>query len=51
MENSKRSTGVYWIIFLLSTAAFIAAIALKWEYVTLILPFVGTSFVKALDII
>jgi hypothetical protein len=50
MEQQKKYTGVYWFLFLLSTAAFIAAIAMHFEYLTLILPFVGTFFVKALDI-
>jgi hypothetical protein len=42
---------LYWILFLASTAAFIFAIAAHFEYLTLILPFVCTFFVKALDII
>jgi len=50
MEQSKKYTGIYWLLFLLSTAAFIAAIALRFEYLTLILPFVCTFFVKAMDI-
>ncbi len=42
---------MYWILFLASTAAFLFAIATHWEYLTLILPFVCTFFVKAMDII
>lgn len=42
---------LYWILFLASTAAFVFAIATHWEYLTLILPFVCTFFVKAMDII
>jgi hypothetical protein len=38
-------------MFLISTAALIWAISSHFEYLTLILPFVGTIFVKALDII
>ena len=50
MEQTKKYTGLYWLLFFISTAAFIAAIALRFEYLTLILPFVCTFFVKALDI-
>jgi hypothetical protein len=49
--TQKRNTGIYWLLFFASTAAFLAAIALHWEWLTFILPFVGTSFVKAMDII
>jgi hypothetical protein len=42
---------LYWILFLASTALFIFAIAARFEYLTLILPFVCTFFVKAMDII
>jgi hypothetical protein len=42
---------LYWILFLASTALFLFAIAVHWEYLTLIIPFVCTFFVKALDII
>jgi hypothetical protein len=50
MEQQKKYTGLYWLLFFLSTTALIAAISLKFEYLTLILPFVCTSFVKAMDI-
>jgi hypothetical protein len=48
---SPASKFLYWILFLASAALFIYAIAAHWEYLTLILPFVCTFFVKALDII
>lgn len=51
MENTKKHTGLWWLVFLGSTALLGYAIADQWEYLTLILPFVCTSFVKALDII
>jgi hypothetical protein len=51
MEQKKKNTGIFWLFFLISSAAFVWAIAAHFEYVTLILPFVGTFFVKALDII
>jgi hypothetical protein len=50
MEQQKKNTGLYWVLFLISTAAFLFAIEVKFEYLTLILPFVCTFFVKALDI-
>jgi len=50
MANGS-SKFLYWILFLASTAAFILAIVTRFEYLTLILPFVCTFFVKALDII
>ncbi|HET6256137.1 MAG TPA: hypothetical protein VFE32_18820 [Puia sp.] len=51
MEQRKKNTGIFWLFFLISAGAFIWAIAAHFEYLTLILPFVGTFFVKALDII
>jgi hypothetical protein len=50
MEQQKKHTGIYWILFFLSAAALVLAIATKFEYLTLILPFFCTFFVKALDI-
>ncbi|HMR92846.1 MAG TPA: hypothetical protein PKC69_11045 [Chitinophagaceae bacterium] len=50
MEQSKKYTGLYWLVFLASTAALIWAIYSHWEWLTLILPFQTTSFVKAMDI-
>ncbi|HEX6333581.1 MAG TPA: hypothetical protein VFZ78_05090 [Flavisolibacter sp.] len=51
MEVRKRSKGIFWILFLVSTAALVLAIATHWPWLTLILPFVTTFFVLALDII
>jgi hypothetical protein len=50
MEQQKKSTTIWWIIFLASTAGLFFAIYSQWEWLTLILPFVATSFVKALRI-
>lgn len=50
MEQQKKSTGLYWVLFLISTVGFGVAVAQHFEYLTLILPFVCTFFVKALDI-
>ncbi len=51
MEKTKKNTGFWWLVFLASSAALGFAIFSHWEYMTLILPFFCTSFVKALDII
>ncbi|HYM92856.1 MAG TPA: hypothetical protein VET23_01865 [Chitinophagaceae bacterium] len=51
MEQKKKYRGIYWLIFLISTAGLLFAIYSHWAWLTLILPFVATSFVKAMDII
>jgi len=51
MEVKRRSRGMYWLMFFLSTAALIIAIITHWPWLTLILPFFCTSFVLAMDII
>ncbi|MBI5857331.1 MAG: hypothetical protein HZB42_06745 [Sphingobacteriales bacterium] len=50
MEQTKKYKGLWWLLFLISTAGLIFAIYSHWEWLTLILPFTATSFVKALDI-
>jgi hypothetical protein len=49
-EKRKKSTGLYWLLFLASSALLVFAIWAHWEYLTLILPFQITFFAKALDI-
>jgi hypothetical protein len=51
MEVKKKSTGLYWILFFVSVAALILAIIAHWPWLTLIIPFVTTFFVLAMDII
>jgi hypothetical protein len=51
MTNTKKSTGIYWIGFFVSLAALLFAIGTGWPYLTMILPFMCTFFVKAMDII
>ncbi|MEI6947660.1 hypothetical protein V9K67_10735 [Paraflavisolibacter sp. H34] len=46
----KKSRGLYWLLFFISTAAFLFAIIAHWPWLTLIIPFVTTFFVKAMDI-
>ena len=50
MEQQKKNTGIYWLLFLISTVALGVAIGKHFEYLTLIIPFVATFFVKAMDI-
>jgi hypothetical protein len=50
METQKKNTGLWWLLFFASSVALIAAIYLHWEWLTLILPFQCTSFVKGMDI-
>ena len=50
MEQKGKNTGLFWLMFFVSTGCFIWAVAAHFEYLTLILPFVCTSFVKAMDI-
>lgn len=50
MEQRNKQRGLYWIIFFVSTAALALAIYSHWEWLTLILPFQTTSFVKAMDL-
>jgi hypothetical protein len=50
MEQEKKNKGVYWLLFLAATAALAFAIINHWEWLTLILPFQTTAFVKAMDI-
>jgi hypothetical protein len=51
METPKKKTGLWWLLFFASTAALIIAIVAHWEWLTLILPFQCTSFVKAMNIL
>jgi len=51
MTDTKKNVGIYWLLFAISTAALAFAIYAHWEWLTLILPFVTTFFVKAMRII
>lgn len=51
MEVRKKNKGLYWLLFFISVAALVLAIATHWPWLTLILPFMTTFFVLALDII
>ncbi len=50
MENTKKDTGLYWFLFLLSVVAFFGFIQVIGGVCILVLPFICTFFAKALDI-
>ncbi len=50
MEQTKKYKGLWWLGFLASTALLIFMVITHNEWLTLTLPFVTTSFVKAMDI-
>ncbi len=50
METAKKSTGLYWVLFLASVAAFYFVYQIGGGYCSLVLPFNTTSLAKALDI-
>jgi hypothetical protein len=50
MEQTKKNKALWWLLFFASTAGLIFAIYTHWEWLTLILPFQTTAFVKAMDI-
>ena len=51
MEVRKKNKGLYWLLFLVSCVALGIAIVAHWPWLTLLLPFVTTFFVLAMDII
>ena len=51
METTKKKTGLYWILFLISVALFfIVLISPFGSYVSMVLPFNVTLFALALDL-
>jgi hypothetical protein len=50
MENTKKYTGLYWVLFILSVIAFIGLYQVIGGVSILVLPFNCTFFAKALDI-
>ena len=50
MEQAKKYKGLWWLLFLASSAGLVIAIITHWEWLTLILPIQTTAFVKAMDI-
>ncbi len=50
METTKKSTALYWILFILSLAGLAVAYTYAGGYASLVLPFNFTFFAKALDL-
>ena len=50
METTKKMTGLYWVLFLFSVAAFFGVYMIGGGYCSLVLPFNTTFLAKALDI-
>jgi hypothetical protein len=51
METTKKSTGLYWILFFLSLIAFVVVYKVGGGYCSMVLPFILTFFVKAMDLL
>ena len=51
METAKKSTGLYWVLFLLSIAGLVVTYTYAGGYASMVLPFNVTFFAKALDLI
>lgn len=50
MESAKKSTGLYWVLFLLSVAGFFFTYKVAGGYCSMVLPFNCTFFAKAMDL-
>jgi len=49
--KARKSTTIWWLLFLVTTAVLGFAIYVKWEYLTMILPFFCFFLAKALDLL
>jgi hypothetical protein len=50
MEKKKKSTGIFWILFLVSIAAFFGVYHIGGGYCSMVLPFNVTFFAMAMDL-
>ena len=50
MTTNKRSSGLYWILFLISVAAFFGVYVVAGGYCSMVLPFNVTLLAMALDL-
>lgn len=50
MENTKKNSGLYWILFIVSVIAFFGLYSVIGGVSILVLPFNCTFFAKALNI-
>jgi hypothetical protein len=51
MEETKKSTGIYWLLFFISSAVFAYLCMFHGDLLSAAIPFVCFFLVKALDII
>jgi len=49
-ETTKKSTGIYWLLFFASIAAFAFVYKVGGGYCSMVLPFNCTFFAKAMDL-
>jgi hypothetical protein len=50
MENTKKSTGLYWALFFASLVASVLVYKVGGGYCSMVLPFNVTFFAKAMDL-
>jgi hypothetical protein len=50
MEKKKRSTGLFWMLFFASVAAFFGVYEIGGGYCSMVLPFNVTFFAMAMDL-
>ena len=50
MEKTKKSTAIYWVLFLASIAAFFGVYTIGGGYCSMVLPFNVTLFALAMDL-
>ncbi len=50
METTKKNTGLYWVLFLLSLVALVVTYVYAGGYASMVLPFNFTFMAKALDL-
>ena len=51
MAEEKKSRAKYWVLFLISAAAFATLLVVKPEFFWVTIPFVGTFAAQAMDVI
>jgi hypothetical protein len=50
MEKKKKSTGLFWVLFFASVAAFFGVYEIGGGYCSMVLPFNVTFFAMAMDL-
>jgi hypothetical protein len=49
-ETTKKSTGLYWLLFFASVVAAVVVYKVGGGYCSMVLPFICTFFAKAMDL-